>query len=103
MKVSSRGEQGAVRPAVAAGAAGSPIFLFAMDGWCDRRGAVAVAAATEAEVWGRCRQHPARRSAWTILSCRLSLSLSNFASLYPFARQRRAPRSIGNNRKQGDG
>jgi len=30
-----------VRPAGAADAAGSPIFLFAMDGWCDRRGAVA--------------------------------------------------------------
>jgi hypothetical protein len=30
--VSSLGEQGAVRPAVAAGAAGSPDFIFAMAG-----------------------------------------------------------------------
>src|SRR5271166_6974257 len=37
------------------------------DGWQDRRGAVAVAAAAGAEIWGRCRQHPAGTSAWTIV------------------------------------
>jgi hypothetical protein len=50
--VSSRGEQGAVRPAGAAGAAGRRFYCSRGDGWRDRRGAVAVAAAAGAQLWG---------------------------------------------------
>jgi hypothetical protein len=39
-------------------------FLFHFGaGWCDRRRA---AVAAGAQLWGRCRQHPAFTSAWTM-------------------------------------
>jgi hypothetical protein len=43
-------------------------FYFSRWRWLVRRGAVAVVAAAGAEIWGRCRQHPASTRAWTIQS-----------------------------------
>jgi hypothetical protein len=68
--VSSLGEQGAVRPAGASGARGRRFLFREMVVEAIRRpGAVAVAVAVAAgdQIWGRCRQHPACTSAWTIV------------------------------------
>jgi hypothetical protein len=46
------------------------------------QGAVAVAAAAGAQLWGRWRQHPACTSAWTARPAR-RFSLSDFGFLYP--------------------